>query len=139
MNKVKVTAVDEEKGGKVINGQIVGATKTITKYEVEGRLFDSREEANLIEIGHELNANIFDALGLNLFANRTLTPNSIVGLIRDNAVGLKKVLQSPRYWPLFKDQEQEIPQEKIDGEANMDFSGVRKDNLEVLMEKRASA
>lgn len=111
MQTVKGTVVDEANGGKVINGIIIGAKKTVVKYEVEGRLYDTKKEAQFVELGHELNAAIYDILGLDLFAktgNRIILPNSVVGIIRDNAIELKKILQKPKYAILFEEQVKEL-------------------------------
>ena len=105
MKTVRGIAADESKGGKVVDGFIIGAKKSIVRYEVDGRLYDSKSEAHQVELGMELNEKLHDILQLNLMAGRSMTPREIVGRIREHGFTVKQVLQAPRYAPLFRSQQ----------------------------------
>jgi len=132
MKTVRGVVADETKGGKVIDGFIIGAKKSIIRYEVDGRLYDSRAEAYQVEIGMELNVKLHDALQLNLMAGRSMTPREIVGRIKEHGFAVKQLLQTPRYASLFKNQKvlaeimgsrKEVNQDKE--EVVRDFSHLR--------------
>lgn len=129
MQTVRGIVADESKGGKVVDGFIIGAKKSVIRYEVDGRLYDTKSEAHSVEIGMELNAKLHETLQLNFMAGRSMTPREIVGRIKEHGFAVKQLLQAPRYAPLFKNQQTiadltvNVEQEKE--ETFRDFSHLR--------------
>jgi hypothetical protein len=93
---VRGTAPDEENGGTIANGMIVGPTIAINKWQIknEKNLFDSRSEAETEVKRRMFNEEIYLALRMH---TREQSPREVVQAIRMNGKALKKILTSKKY------------------------------------------
>lgn len=131
---VRTLVPDESKGGRLVDGAIVGVSKPAFRFQIgnDPRLYASKDEAIAVERQQALHAAIHDALNLDHAAS-SFTRKDVVSCILANAAKLKSVLQTKRFKDHIKSRE--ISQEKIAPER--DWSHLRRpENGSVLKDLR---
>lgn len=106
MKAVWTVVPDTERGGKMVNGSIVGPSKRKRQWIVNEVLVGDKVEAKRTELSAEFNRALYDALQINM--RPILTKADVIPLVREHAAALKDVLQSKRY-ASFVQREEEVP------------------------------
>lgn len=100
---VRVTQPDEDKGGKMVDGAIVGPQMRVNRWRIkdEPHLFDDRRDAEK-EIRNRLfTSELFDAMGFVNHRPTQMTPIQIVKLVQRKGKNIKNVLNQQKYAKLL--------------------------------------
>jgi len=102
INYLTAIEADEENGGRLVAGAIIGARRTVKKWQIddEAKLYDDRRDAEL-----EIKRRTMHAEFMNLVMaehnNQPLNASEVAGFIRRNGKALKAILQERRYADLI--------------------------------------
>ncbi len=96
---------DEENGGSLVQGTIIGARRNVSHWRIDAEdyLYDSRPEAEREVKQREMHGAIcaiYDALGL--VSSSHVTPANIPKMIIRSGKNLKAILNTPRFAKLLK-------------------------------------
>ena len=88
---------NEEQGGKLVNGMIVGPTRPVIRWRVKGeaKLYYSRNEVNTELKRRDCHSALFESLGF--LEKESLTPQQVILSVMRNSDRLKKVLTSKKF------------------------------------------
>ena len=99
---VRGTEPDTAHGGKLVDGVILGAKKSVCRWRIknETKLYHDREEAKKAVYTRMLSEELFTAMGFNRDRPRELTPQEIVNRLKHNGHAVKSVLMQAKYRPI---------------------------------------